>query len=227
MVSDLNRKCEFEDFHSHPDKKLTVHTEGVTRRVVARTALRIARIASLFHDVGKVNPNFQIKVDPRLAGKGSVLPGYSSHAYLSALTFLSFPKHKWKSVLGLHTGLEVFSIVALAARHHGNLRNFATADKKSDKVSAEVDIDLRSILSEAEYFRACEHISHCTNMSLADFAAYLLKTDFSFEVRPCAHDKLPFMSLEMKDALDFFMDTQFAFSCLIESDKRDAGNNAD
>ena len=229
-MSDLKTSGGFDAYRSHPDKKLADHTAWVTRRLMERTGLTFARISSLFHDVGKVNPNFQFKVNPQFASKrcrGANSTEYSNHAYLSALTFFSFPDGKKKTVLGLQKNLEVFSVMALAARHHGSLRNFAKADHKSDNVSCEVHVDLKAILSEEEYERAREHIRRCTDMPLASFASHVLNTDVVFDVNPPPYCKLPLMLLAMKDSLPFFMQTQFAFGCLVESDKRDASNNND
>ena len=56
MVSDLNYK-------SHPDKQLEDHIYGVITKSHKYTSLPIAEIAALFHDLGKINPNFQKKLE--------------------------------------------------------------------------------------------------------------------------------------------------------------------
>lgn len=89
MGFDLN-KC-----YSHPGKLLKVHLENVallSKVYLENVALLSKRIASsdaaelvsLFHDIGKVNPNFQQKLN------GSCPKGYDHHAYLSAYAFLMF-----------------------------------------------------------------------------------------------------------------------------------------
>ena len=45
------------------------------------TSLPIAEIAALFHDLGKINPNFQKKLE------GLAVNEYSKHSYLSVLAF--------------------------------------------------------------------------------------------------------------------------------------------
>lgn len=57
MVSDISK------YKSHPDKRLPVHIEGVLKKVQKRTSLKIAEVAAIFHDLGKINPNFQRKLE--------------------------------------------------------------------------------------------------------------------------------------------------------------------
>ena len=78
MGFDLN-KC-----YSHPGKLLKVHLEKVVSLSKRFTSSHAAELVSLFHDIGKVNPNFQQKLN------GSCPKGYDHHAYLSAYAFLMF-----------------------------------------------------------------------------------------------------------------------------------------
>ena len=70
-----------ERHRSHPDKWLEVHVKGVVIKTVNRTASQVAYVAALFHDLGKLNPNFQRK----LYGK---VTEYSNHSLLSAVAAL-------------------------------------------------------------------------------------------------------------------------------------------
>ena len=74
MVADLG------DYNSHPDKLLVDHVEGVVEGTRERTDLDVAEFAAIFHDVGKLNPNFQDKLKPDATSSG-----YAHHSYLSAL----------------------------------------------------------------------------------------------------------------------------------------------
>ena len=58
MGFDLN-KC-----YSHPEKLLKVHLENVASLSKRITSSDAAGLVSLFHDIGKVNPNFQEKLNP-------------------------------------------------------------------------------------------------------------------------------------------------------------------
>ena len=70
MGFDLN-KC-----YSHPGKLLKVHLEKVVSLSKRFTSSHAAELVSLFHDIGKVNPNFQEKLN------GSCPKEYDHHAYL-------------------------------------------------------------------------------------------------------------------------------------------------
>ncbi len=56
---------DLNQYRSHPDKTLLDHTKGVLAGVKSRTPLKIAELAAIFHDVGKMNPNFQAKLDDK------------------------------------------------------------------------------------------------------------------------------------------------------------------
>ncbi|KAF0249952.1 MAG: hypothetical protein FD167_637, partial [bacterium] len=72
------------NFFSHPGKLLSEHLKNVAEATKLKTLFRAAEIAALFHDLGKINPNFQQKLTP------NKVKGYSGHAYLSALAWFCF-----------------------------------------------------------------------------------------------------------------------------------------
>ena len=206
----------WKEFLSHPDKQLTIHTQGVLGRTEARSSLVIASIAAKLHDVGKVNPNFQrkirgVKLEPR---------EYSSHAYLSAITFLRM--NDWKKI-GIKSQ-QRFSIAMIVAKHHGSLNNFSKGKYCSSKTASEVKICLKEALSEDEYKSASQFLKSESQTPFDEFGLYMLQINSSFCLPPL-HDELPIMLLKPEDSLKFFLETQFAFASLIESDKRDASNN--
>lgn len=216
-MSDMSDQNIFDSFESHPNKRLVDHTEGVYQGVKRRTHLAISHLAAKLHDVGKINPNFQLKLKP-----GARLPpkAYSSHAYLSALTFLSIPKDSQASLFQL-TKLQSFSIAMLIALHHGNLRNASVLRDVADRVT----LHLRKVLCEDEYNKASKFILDSPDVPFMQFASYLLGTELPFPLKPSEHKSVLKTTLKEHEALEFFIETQFAFASLIESDKRDAGNN--
>jgi CRISPR-associated endonuclease Cas3-HD len=110
-----------QKFLSHSDGKLlSTHLRGVSAGVRKRTSLKTAEIAAIFHDLGKINPNFQNK----LAG---LKTGYSGHAYLSALAWLCFCQANRELVKELFGSnpLAMIEVAAMVARHHGDLPDFA------------------------------------------------------------------------------------------------------
>ena len=207
-------------FHSHPDKLLSDHLRGVVEMTRLRTPLKMAEIAALFHDLGKINPNFQRK----LFGEKNI--GYSSHAYLSALAWLCYcqvNKEDLKELIGidpLRDPSPIFSIAAMIARHHGHLPNLEDDGFFKEKEQKALREFLEQIPSE--------------DLPISDFLQQLLEHR-SFDIKPSSEllDRLIFKfqfgfqhTIKLiADPLDFFMNTQFGFACLIESDKRDAGNN--
>ena len=76
MVSDINT------LRSHPDKLLLKHIQGVRENTKKLTNSKIAELVALFHDLGKINPNFQDKLN-----SDKIVNGYANHSYLSAYVF--------------------------------------------------------------------------------------------------------------------------------------------
>lgn len=220
MDNDLEKR-----YFSHLGKSLQEHLRGVRRKVLKRIEnlptnlnFKTAEIAAVFHDLGKINPNFQEKLKPIEERKNKEL-GYSSHAYLSAFVWFCFfgKNHEklveWFSenaVLNLHT------VAALLARHHGNLPDFENG-----------------IFNQTEANRLCEFLSAHSDLPISDFLRLLEHFEehesFSLQCEPITQNKiLNCRVLEEqieKNPLGFFLETQFGFACLLESDKRDAGAN--
>lgn len=194
---------------SHPHKPLRVHTNGVFEGTRRHTENRVALLAALWHDVGKLNPNFQVKLD------GKKPPDYDHHSYLSVLAFLAYCcQHPKISALGLNGAPDVLQMVTLVAHHHGRLPH------------------LRSILSTTERDNLFNWIGTQPELAAADF---MEQYGFAapFDVLN-AEARAQWNSLNNKAGkhlepvearLDYWLDTQFGFSALIEADKRDAGDN--
>jgi CRISPR-associated endonuclease/helicase Cas3 len=209
MVPDLKM------IRSHPDKLLSVHIEGVRFKMHRKNELYLADIAALFHDLGKINPNFQAKLDDKDPS------GYSQHSYISAYAFLNYfaeNKQQVSEKLKIegydYTKLKI--ILALILHHHGNLPNLS-----SNFTESGIN-DLTAFLDK--------------NHELLPISDYLLRVltmygnPFELSVKPhYFRNKIADLSTDIdyqrwqKDALNYFMDTQYSFACLIEADKRDAG----
>lgn len=205
-------------FYSHTNKPLEVHTERVTAGAVKRTELMIAKIAAIFHDLGKINPNFQEKLE---IGKSK---GYSSHAYLSALAWLSFCRHNieiLKRDLGGKRS-NIYNVGAIIARHHGNLPNMDDGFLNETECERLRDFILQTDekhLPISEFLTNCfpDYAHNRFSVKLAEKELTLLldyPKSFRKEVLP-----------QIENRLAYFLETQFAFASLIESDKRDASEN--
>lgn len=203
-------------FFSHPDKPLELHLGGVARKVLRRTQglptnlnLKLAEVAALFHDLGKINPYFQDKL------KNVKPQGYSGHSYLSAYAlfcFYSNNQEKIKEWCGSTEGY--LSLVAMIARHHGDLPNFRDG-----------------IFKQQHYFNELQpFLAEKLSLPISDFLQLLIPHS-RFEITDSVQFgenvfKAARLNTEQaSDPLAFFLETQFGFACLLEADKRDAGDN--
>ena len=213
MVYDLAK------IESHPGKPLKVHINGVCDKSAKRTSSILAKYAALFHDFGKVNPNFQQK----LQGIKSV--EYSQHSYISAFAFLNWylsNRTEANRLLDL-TGNDITNlklITAIILHHHGHLPN------------------MDENISEQAYDAMIEYLqNNADQLPISDY----LKKEMHFEhisfditFKSWYKSKIPNIDLGnggkeheikhwQKDSLSYYIDTQFAFASVIEADKRDAG----
>ncbi len=210
MVHDLT-------FESHPGKLLEEHIWGVHKGTLQSSSLSIAGLAALFHDLGKINPNFQNK----LHGKST---GYGNHSYLSVIAWGNYALVNMKDIMndqGLKNqeefSLFILQVAVLIGKHHQNLPNFEYAFTGSE-----------------ELIRATEFAKeNVCDLPISEFVNKTLKLDCaSFELKwgKQLNMFVSFLSKYQKKAwkqapLKSFMDTQESFSALIEADKRDAGKN--
>jgi len=208
-LNDANEPNEWDIFRSHPHKVLRVHTNGVLAGVERHTSAPLARVSALFHDVGKLNPNFQPKLDNHQGSE------YSNHAYLSAVAFLSFVERNrnWEE-LGFKSSAQIYAAAALIASHHKHLPH------------------LRVIFSKFECERLTEFLHSKPYLPCSEFLSQWLSHErYEIKAEQAASLLASFNILTDKkrtgidSTLDFWLDTQFSFSALIESDKRDASDN--
>ncbi len=207
-------------FKSHPDKKLEEHIKGVVELTLHRSSSPIAYWAALFHDIGKMNPNFQAKL------RGETTVGYSNHSYLSLLAFTNFAlanidllKEKCNIESNEDFALFVLLVSVIIGKHHGNLPDF----EKFSPSSEELITAYAFFQENADVLPVHEFIDKRLSLPCEGFSLTLnKKTDIILTFTDKIHK-----SAWKKNSLRFFMDTQRAFAALIESDKRDAGNNVD
>lgn len=215
---------------SHPDKLLFTHVDGVRERVVrlirGLEIPRLSELAAIFHDLGKINPNFQNK----LSKKQSV--GYSHHAYLSALAFYGFclKGNNIKVVQGFLkdklSQSDLIALIILIAKHHGHLPNFIP------KGNIEYE---PYIISQQEIKGLYDFNSnHLQQLPIKEFLQYYFKESADSEIvailkeeklKKAFYEKLQFKESENEVALEYFLNTQFSFALLILADKNDAGNS--
>lgn len=208
MGFDLN-KC-----YSHPGKLLKVHLENVALLSKRITSSDAAGLVSLFHDIGKVNPNFQEKLN------GLCPKGYDHHAYLSAYAFLMFlikNPNKFKVPHEFNSHNFLTSLITVVAKHHGDLPDMMPNENNS-------------ILSDYEVSNLCIFLDN-TDIPFGEIISELLgikTSEFtSKEIRKISSSfakKLVIKPNDYKVALPFYLEIQSIFSALIKADKSDAGD---
>ncbi|MDD2634927.1 MAG: CRISPR-associated helicase Cas3' [Bacteroidales bacterium] len=218
MVSNIN------GLHSHPDKLLLKHIQGVRENTKKLTNSKIAELVAIFHDLGKINPNFQDKLD-----SDKIVNGYANHSYLSAYVFFcAFGSSKQnQKVLTKFLGINALShndliaLTVLIAKHHGNLPDFSPKDYTGTGAS---------ILSKDENSALYQFLNHEKNLPVYEFINYFINIDDFRQVLTLPKvqqgysEQFIFKGANNKSALDFFLDNQFAFASVLQADKADAGN---
>ncbi len=207
---------------SHPDKLLLKHVRGVIDNTKKLTNSRFAELVAIFHDLGKINPNFQDKLDPQ-----KIVNGYANHAYLSAYAFFCAFRNNidaFKQFLGV-SEFEPNDLIALSviiAKHHGHLPDF-TPNCNPDESSA-------SILSRDEIYSMFKFLEKEKDLPVLEFTNHFIPVqDFrecllNPKIQQVYSEKFIFNGDKNKSALDFFIDYQFAFASVLHADKADAGN---
>lgn len=198
---------DLTQYRSHPDKQLLVHIRGVVEKVQSLTDIKIAELAAIFHDVGKLNPNFQRKLD------ALKVDGYSNHAYLSAFSFLCYCAANQEAILKIFNNEKEWlgSILAIIAHHHGDLPDFPiilTVDEYSR---------LLSFLKENPELPISELLEGFIFHNKFSVLNHQLKNDFQSRIQIQ-------VTRQISKPLDFFLETQFAFASLIAADKADASH---
>lgn len=220
-----------KNIKSHPDKFLISqangekgHVDGVIENTKQLTNLRRAELVAIFHDLGKINPNFSDKLEPN-----KKVGGYANHSYLSAFAFFcSFAcnennRKNLESWLGVDrlTGLDILALTVIISKHHGNLPDFIPEKKDNE--------DIGRILSKDENDALFKFLESNIDLPINEFAQNYLPSIQNFQhhllnpnLQQQYRDGFRFDAKKNINPLDFFLDTQFAFAALIQADKTDA-----
>lgn len=209
---------------SHPDKLLLNHVQGVIDNTKKLTNSRFAELVAIFHDLGKINPNFQDKLDPQKTSNG-----YANHAYLSSYVFFCAFCCNQNNINALKQFLKVdeltqndlIALTVSIAKHHGNLPDFSPIRSENEAfatiLSKKENEDLFKFLEEGKFLPVYEYANHF--FLTDDFRQLLL----NYRVQQGYLEKFIFYGDKNKSALDFFIDYQFAFASVLQADKADAG----
>jgi CRISPR-associated endonuclease/helicase Cas3 len=193
-------------YKSHPDKLLVEHIKGVVKNVSCRTDSIIAETAAVFHDLGKMNPNFQAKLE------GKTPKEYSNHSLLSAYAFYcTVLADKNKS---LSTN-EIIGIIVLIAKHHGNLPDFCPSGIDAYLLSKNEIKELFSFLKNTD-LPFYDYVNYF--YQVADFSSFVKDS----RVQKCFLERLVFTPKHNDAPLHYFLTMQSAFANLVQADKADA-----
>lgn len=205
---------------SHSDKSLFEHIDGVRNNVKMLSNSKIAELVAVFHDLGKMNPNFQMK----LLGKSN--HGYSKHSLLSAYTFFCMcvsNKANFKLICDfvdktLNTN-DVVAITIMIAKHHGDLPDFVPGGIEGRIISDNETSDLFTFLYDSD-FHVFDYVKHYFR-DVTDFTASLKDP----KIMGLFEKRFVFSSRGKDNSCprDFFMTTQSSFADVLVSDKIDAG----
>jgi CRISPR-associated endonuclease/helicase Cas3 len=202
--------CAHLKYYSHPGKPLEQHIEGVVQKAMHRSASPAVKWAAYFHDLGKINPFFQQKLQKKEVN------GYSAHAYLSALAWLAFLQKNFRHInQEMKDVVYSYIIFLLITKHHGNLPDIEHPINREHMDQLESFLKENPSLPFSGFLRENLGIEHeafelSENTIKGWLGSFIQKAVEKWPTKP----------------LDYFLDTQFAFAALIEGDKRDAGNNA-
>ncbi len=193
-------------YKSHPDKSLVEHIKGVVKNVKSRTDSIIAETAAIFHDLGKMNPNFQAKLE------GKMPKGYSNHSLLSAYAFYCMVLADKNRKLSPN---DIIGLIVLIAKHHGNLPDFYPSGNDGYILSKNEITDLLSFLKNND-LPLCDYVNHFFQVS--DFSN-LIKDE---RVQKCFLERIVFTPQNNITPLPYFLTMQSAFANLVQADKTDA-----
>lgn len=216
---------------SHPDKFLISqdngekgHVDGVIENVKKITSSKWAELVAIFHDLGKINPNFSSKLS-----NNHTVGNYANHSYLSAFAFFvafaTNPKNRENIRQWLNqeiiTGLDIIALTIIIAKHHGNLPDFKPQKSENE--------DIARILFEGETNLLFAFLKQNERLPIDAYSKHYLTFLESFQdsllddgVQKKYKNELIFDAYRNYNPLDFFQNTQSAFAALIHADKADA-----
>lgn len=193
---------------SHPNKELLIHQEGVYIKARKRYDSELLKFVCLYHDLGKINPNFQNKIN------NTNNSGYTKHSLLSLFLLFYLNENKY-----LKLNIKELNIITnIIISHHGNLKSINNLFKINDEGNYNEIDELYCFLSTnniciKEYFP-----NFIENISISDFKECIFNLFKTIQSEK-------FIDIWKNDSLYNYYNTLFTFSQLIESDKRDASDN--
>lgn len=218
-----------DHIYSHPKtinprtgKLITTHTSGVIEKATKKYKgpkkyKKYLELIGIFHDVGKLNPNFQDYIFNKK------INGYKNHSYLSSIVLLvSIIKNKEEFTRQYELNFLASAIIQIA-KHHGDLPNFSDQKLNPEElnkviqfIQTEVDVANQFITNVNEFLKFYKF--NFKDLNTNDFNENYINYANKFLSQILSH-------IELEKKLEYFLITQYIFSCLLEGDKRDASDN--
>lgn len=194
-------------YKSHPDKLLIEHIKSVVKNVCSRTDSLFAETAAIFHDLGKMNPNFQAKLE------GKTPKGYSNHSLLSAYIFYCMVVADKNRKLSPN---DIIGLVVLIAKHHGNLPDLCPSGIDGYILSRNEIKDLFSFLgnNDLPFYNYVKYFYPQT----PDFRSIITNE----KAQNFFLERMIFLPKNNNEPLNYYLNIQSAFANLIQADKADA-----
>lgn len=211
-----------KNFKSHPNKQLIDHVNGILQLGDMND---LFLLAVAFHDVGKMNDNFQKKI------VGQSFTGYSNHAHISAYYLINGFVNNKETIMRRFTfiteknfELILLVLVNIVVGHHGYLRDIDELFSVKKRENG---------LSEWDEMIAYLKTSKMTEYANTYFSTHkdLLECDLTFvdDFDKCEyyhyfgriHDREKWE----ENALNYYFDAIMTFAELVNGDRRDASGN--
>jgi len=225
---DLNKIYSHPESNKYPKgKTLVTHTKHVCINALKKyygpdKYIKYVELTSIFHDIGKLNPNFQEYLFCRK--KSNLEEKYKNHGYLSAITLILLIIFNKKYFTEKYDINLLGFVIILIAKHHCNLPDLIS----SSDILSETELEKVWKYFKNEIKASSEYLSH-----VKEFIKYFkfnLTIDSS-NISENIFKKTNFFllnlikSISKKEKLEYFIISQYIFSCVIEADKRDASDN--
>jgi len=229
------KSIRLSDIYSHPRSKkypngklLTVHIEHVKEKAQKKyfgpdKFIKYIELTSVFHDIGKSNPNFQDYLFSN--NKKGFENKYKNHSYLSFLTLVTLIIYNKELFLRQYEIGLLGLLLVLIAKHHGNLPDILSHKDvfNQDEINKVRTFFFKDKTVAKQYINIVNEYTKFFKFTFKD----LKIEDFTKQIFFKANDFLErcISTIDIQKKLEYFLLTQYIFSCVIEADKRDAGDN--
>jgi CRISPR-associated endonuclease/helicase Cas3 len=212
-----------KNLKSHPRKALNVHTLGVKNRSLALYQDYRVKTMSLFHDVGKIGPYFQDRLN-----KKDTKDKYTNHSYLSFIALLNYVSiihdvKTFKRKPGIVADWQDLIMIGVCIlKHHGGLPNLYKTINLTPGDDGKAELDrVKEFLYSNPYMPVDEFLNY---VGIEDNKIQFPLQNVSRDVFFRLFSKISVLQKVIPDPLKFFFDIRMCFSALVAADKGDAGD---